>query len=109
MKYEIFQTKILILKPSGVDELSTHKFFEDIRERLVSNRDLEYLIIDMKRVNYVGSCMVSGFISLEKMSNPPEIYFCNMSNSVYNVFKILKLHQYFKIYVSMRDIINKVV
>lgn len=106
----IFTSKIIIVKFSDVDELSVSLLFEKIFEVLEENKDTRFLIFDFKRVSYVGSSMVSGFISVHNRyeKTDTKITFCNMKPNIKRVFEILKLDKLMNIKNSLIEILQDI-
>ena len=66
------------------------------------------LIIDLKGVKYIDSSGFGVFLSVMKSANNNygDLRFCNIADEVMELFKLLQLHNIFKIYPTVDECIN---
>jgi len=93
---DIKKFNALITEPVK-DQLS--EFFEKPNTKLV---------IDLKGVKYIDSSGFGVFLSVMKSANNNygDLRFCNIADEVMELFKLLQLHNIFKIYPTVDECIN---
>lgn len=66
------------------------------------------LVVDLEGVEYIDSSGFGVFLSVMKCANNNfgELRFCNISEDVMELFKLLQLHNIFSIYDTVNDCIE---
>jgi len=99
---------IAIVKVGGYMELTTADELDRVLASLIAGKSYK-IIIDLQSVDYISSRGWSIFLSKikEVRENDGDLKLVNMSNNVFEVYKILEFFWFLKVYDSIEEAVTE--
>jgi anti-anti-sigma factor len=88
-----------ILEPAGaLDGENTNELRRQILDRLQSQTDLQFILLDMKGVTFMNSSAVGALVATKKAVQEAgkQIFVCSLTDQVRLIFELTKMDQVFK-------------
>lgn len=92
-------TVVSFVEKKILDELNIKEIGDELME-LVEQHNKDKILVNFENVEYLSSAALGKLITLNKrmQAKNGQLKLCQISPSIYEIFKITKLNKYFEIY-----------